>query len=208
MRDRIITGVLLALVIVFCVLNDMVLFPTLLLLMFMILEIVLRKPFSFLTILALLQAFGILVANLLTPYELLFVAAVVVTNDSMAYFGGKYLNFGVLKAKIFPITSPNKTYGGTFYGVLFSNVVGLTLNSYLDLYDPFVAVLLSLIFAYCGILGDFLESKFKRWYGVKDSGDGLFTKDLLKGHGGFYDRFDAITLALWGWFYVEMIGGL
>ena len=56
-------------------------------------------------------------------------------------------------------------------------------------FDILQIVPLALMVATFGPIGDLLESKMKRAANMKDS------SNILPGHGGFFDRFDALILA-------------
>lgn len=109
-------------------------------------------------------------------------------NDVFAYFGGKYLG----KRKLAPSISPNKTWEGFFFGIL-GALVGLTIVYYSVSIDPLISFVLlapsALLISVFGPIGDLTASKIKRAANVKDA------SNILPGHGGFFDRFDALILA-------------
>ncbi|MTI89288.1 MAG: phosphatidate cytidylyltransferase [Balneolaceae bacterium] len=121
---------------------------------------------------------------------LLTVAVVLMVwgDDVFAYFGGK--TFG--KNKMAPSISPNKTWEGFFSGYL-GCFVGLAIVMYAVPVEFPVSMKLALpvilLVGTFGPVGDLIESKMKRKANVKDS------SSLLPGHGGFFDRFDALILA-------------
>ncbi len=119
-------------------------------------------------------------------------------NDVLAFVGGK--NFG--KNLLAPHISPKKTWEGFFSGIL-GSLIGLALIYFIVPGFPFTFVYaLPLIFVVSifGPIGDLAASKLKRLYGAKDS------SQMLPGHGGFFDRFDALLLAAPAvYFYLEVL---
>lgn len=89
--------------------------------------------------------------------------------------------------KLAPSISPNKTWSGLIGGVLASMFVGL-LSSVIFKESASFFIILSGILAVVEQASDLVESKFKRTFGVKDSGN------IIPGHGGIMDRVDGLTL--------------
>lgn len=121
-------------------------------------------------------------------YKLLFVLFIVFAADTGAYLAGR--NFG--KRKLAPNISPGKTIEGAIGGLLLCVAWALTAGIWV--FQPQgsavgLLVLLTLIAAMFSIVGDLVESMFKRVAGLKDSGN------LLPGHGGILDRVDSILAA-------------
>lgn len=117
----------------------------------------------------------------------LFLLVLIWTADSGAYFAGKQWG----KIKLASRISPGKTWEGVVGALLFSSVVSLAfaLFNSMPLITLLIFMLLCLLTIMVSILGDLLESLFKRSMGIKDSGQ------LLPGHGGVLDRIDSLTSA-------------
>jgi phosphatidate cytidylyltransferase len=115
---------------------------------------------------------------------LLFLLVLVAAADVGAYFGGR--SFG--RRKMAPRVSPNKTWEGFWSGVLTAGgaaaVGGWLLGAPLL---PWIVV--CLLVALVSVVGDLVESMFKRKAGLKDS------SGLLPGHGGVLDRLDSLSAA-------------
>ncbi|MBR5401600.1 MAG: phosphatidate cytidylyltransferase [Treponema sp.] len=108
--------------------------------------------------------------------------------DSGAWFFG--VLFGKSTRGFFP-ASPNKSLTGFFGGIITSIACGL-LFKYLFpavFYGPFwKTIIVSSATAVAAIIGDLIESVFKRSCGVKDSGN------LIPGRGGMLDCIDSLLL--------------
>jgi phosphatidate cytidylyltransferase len=115
---------------------------------------------------------------------LLFLLVLVAAADVGAYFGGR--RFG--RRKLAPRVSPNKTWEGFWSGVLTAGGAAVAGGWLLGKpLMPWVGVCLAVALA--SIMGDLVESMFKRQAGLKDS------SALLPGHGGVLDRLDSLSAA-------------
>jgi phosphatidate cytidylyltransferase len=84
--------------------------------------------------------------------------------------------------------SPKKSWEGFVGGVAGSLAVGALAAYCLDeSYAMWMG--LAVVVSLSSVVGDLVESMFKRDAGVKDSGN------LIPGHGGILDRFDAFILS-------------
>lgn len=119
------------------------------------------------------------------PWLLLLLLLIVWIGDSAAYYVGSA--FG--KRKLAPTISPNKSWEGAVGGFLGSVSVAAAWCALRS--DGLDLTLLGIAAAtaIAGQVGDLVESMVKRGAGVKDS------SQLLPGHGGLYDRLDALLLA-------------
>ena len=121
------------------------------------------------------------------PEFVLLLMLLVWGADVGAFFAGR--RWG--RRKLAPQVSPGKTWAG-FYGALASALVIAVVAILLP--RPVIQnipgfLLLSLLTVSISVLGDLMESMFKRMAGLKDSGH------LLPGHGGVLDRIDSMTAA-------------
>ncbi|WP_149142485.1 phosphatidate cytidylyltransferase [Gemmobacter caeruleus] len=122
------------------------------------------------------EGFGLLV--------ILWIVAVVVVSDVAGYFAGRILG----GPKFWPAVSPKKTWSGTVAGWVGAALVGWAFHA--AGHGGAGLVWLSPLVAFAGQLGDIAESAIKRRAGVKDS------SNLIPGHGGVMDRFDALAFAV------------
>jgi phosphatidate cytidylyltransferase len=126
--------------------------------------------------------FGI---NGYNPKILISIFILIWTNDSFAYIVGKSIG----KTKLFERISPKKTIEGFMGGVVFSVIASYLISKYyIEIAEGkmFIWIIIALIVGVFGTTGDLIESKFKRFAGVKDSGK------IMPGHGGVLDRLDSV----------------
>ena len=111
---------------------------------------------------------------------LVWLVLVVIATDIAGYFAGRALG----GPKFWPRVSPKKTWAGTVAGWVAAGAVGAAIWA-LGRAGPDL-IWISMLLSFAGQMGDIAESAVKRRCGVKDS------SALIPGHGGLFDRFDAL----------------
>jgi phosphatidate cytidylyltransferase len=145
-------------------------------------------------------------------FFLLYLLLLVWAGDIFAYFIGKSLG----THRMSPRVSPKKTWEGAIASIIASVGVGMLMAHYavpisrallharliqqrdgIFTEPPLLPiVLLSIVLNIAAQFGDLVESVIKRGAGAKDSGA------ILPGHGGMFDRIDALLFAapvLWAY---------
>jgi phosphatidate cytidylyltransferase len=113
-------------------------------------------------------------------FWILWLIGVVVITDVAGYFAGRLIGGPKFWARV----SPKKTWSGTLAGWAGAALVGVLFDSVADVGPQIIP--LSVVLSIASQWGDIAESALKRRMGVKDS------SALIPGHGGLFDRFDAM----------------
>ena len=114
-------------------------------------------------------------------YWLMWVVLIVICTDMAGYFAGRFFQ----GPKFWPSISPKKTWSGIVAGWISAAAIGWLFAQQ----NAGLLVIISALISFASQMGDIAESALKRRFGVKDS------SNLIPGHGGFLDRFDAMIAA-------------
>ncbi len=118
-------------------------------------------------------------------------------HDAGAYLVGRKIG----RHRMAPRTSPGKTWEGFAAGTLVMVGLSAAVLPFVHPFDLELAVKLALVMSVTTPLGDLAESLIKRDLDVKDMGS------LIPGHGGFFDRIDAIIFnAPVAYFVLRVLG--
>lgn len=124
-------------------------------------------------------------ANTYTPKLLIALFSLIWIYDSGAYLVGVSIG----KHRLFERISPKKSWEGAIGGT----IIALTGSYFIAGFIPEIKLIhwiaISILTVVSATFGDLTESMFKRYFGIKDSGN------ILPGHGGVLDRFDSLFFA-------------
>lgn len=122
-------------------------------------------------------------------------------SDTGGYFFGRFLG----KKKLYPAVSPKKTWAGSFGGIIVATAMAYGWQAVFGApgIDAWHLMVIAPLGAALGQMGDLCESLLKRATGVKDSGR------IMPGHGGLFDRVDALLFtSVWLFAYALIVGEL
>ena len=139
-------------------------------------------PFSLLVLIG----FPIYNLQSYSPHLILGLFILFWSSDTGAYLFGITLG----KHLLFPRISPKKSWEGLIGGILLTITISLILSHFFKELQITDWLIIAVIVSLFGVWGDLTESLLKRSYHLKDSGN------ILPGHGGILDRFDAVIFAI------------
>ena len=123
--------------------------------------------------------------NLYSPHLLIALFVLIWIYDSGAYLVGVSIG----KHRLFERISPKKSWEGAVGGTLTAVFTALFISVYITEIKLVHWIAISILTVVSSTFGDLTESMFKRYFGIKDSGN------ILPGHGGILDRFDSLFFA-------------
>lgn len=129
-------------------------------------------------LLIMMAGFGFMVIG--PTHYLIWFVLIIIISDVAGYFVGRLLG----GPKFWPRISPKKTWSGTIAGWVGALILGF-IGVRQGAFGPSEAMIAPFV-AFAGQMGDIVQSAIKRKMGVKDS------SNLIPGHGGVLDRFDAM----------------
>ncbi len=106
-------------------------------------------------------------------------------SDTFAYCVGTLMG----KHRLFERISPKKSWEGSIGSAIITIGISLFYNQIFGELNMWQWSIFALIAIVTATFGDLVESLFKRSVEIKDSGN------ILPGHGGILDRFDAVLLS-------------
>jgi len=127
----------------------------------------------------------ILTANAYTPKLLIALFSLIWIYDSGAYLVGVSIG----KHRLFERISPKKSWEGAIGGTLIAIAASYFISGFIPEIKLIHWIAISILTVVSSTFGDLTESMFKRYFGIKDSGN------ILPGHGGVLDRFDSLFFA-------------
>ena len=106
-------------------------------------------------------------------------------GDTGGYVFGRMMG----RTKLYEAISPKKTREGLLGSVIFSTASASLASFFYIPHIPLAhTLMMGAVGGVLGLMGDLVESLVKRSTGVKDSGN------ILPGHGGLFDRVDALLV--------------
>lgn len=133
------------------------------------------------------------------PGWIIFLYGCVWASDSIAYYMGKTIG----KRKLYREVSPSKTFAGALGSLIGGALSGWLLNmAVVHTMNVWSSFMVGIIIGVATIIGDLVESMFKRDAGVKDSGS------IIPGHGGVLDKIDGVLFAGPVFYWVSFALGL